>query len=425
MILRQSEQIFNTQPAPISHLRLMLVMGLTCALGPMAIDMYLPALPMIEQMFETTESLVQQSLMGFFLGLASGQLFMGPFSDKWGRRKIILSGVFMYAIGALGCALAAHVEMLIIFRFVQGFGAAVGMSVGMAVVRDLYMGPQAARLMALIALVVSITPVVAPAWGAAIIQHYPWQMIFVVLSCLAVLAMGLVAFLLPETTSAENRAQFLLSQVLHNYGHLLKSSRFLPFVAVAALCQAGFFAYISGAAFFFIKTHGLDPLHFSFLLMLNALGMMIAAQVNARLLKKFGAVAVVKTAVGIYALCSFLLLTMVVLNVGAVSAYVFVVFVVAVMLPVIMPCCAMLCLRAWGPIAGTASAMMGFLQFGAGAVVTALVGAFANGTAIPMFLTMVLCSVVALGCIVLFWPKKFEMAAPGSPSLQSGGAKRD
>lgn len=408
MILRQPDQV--------SVLKLMFVMGGACALGPMAIDMYLPALPMIEQEFRTSERLVQQSLMGFFLGLALGQLFMGSFSDKWGRRKIILTGVMLYAAGAFGCVWATGIDMLIVCRFIQGVGAAVGMSVGMAVVRDLYVGFKATQLIAMISLIVSITPVIAPALGGMIVSRCSWKVIFAVLGCLALLVMLLVVLFLPETSSREDRKRFLLLQVYRNYGHLLRSNRFLPFVLVAALCQAGFFAYISGAAFFFIKTHGLNALQFSFVLMMSAFGMMLAVQLNARLLQKFGAVNVVRTAVILYMLSSILLLAIALLKVNSVVAYCVPIFVVAVMLPVIMPCCATLCLSSWGRIAGTASAMMGFFQFGVAAAVTAMVGVFANGTAIPMFLGMVLCSVFALGCIVLLWPKQFEMSALGRGS---------
>lgn len=401
-----------------SDLKMMLLLGAMAALGPLAIDMYLPALPLIEQGLLTTEGAVQQSLMAFFLGLAFGQLFMGPLSDKFGRRKIILLGVGIHACAAFGCAFVSHIETLVALRALQGLGSAVGMSVGFAVVRDLYTGVQAAKLMAMIALVVSLAPVIAPAVGGLIVSHFPWAMIFIVSSFVALLVMSSVMVFLPETTQAVHREKFQLTQVFQKYGVLLSSPKFLPFVAVAALSQAGFFAYLSGASFFFIKLHGLAPFQFSLILAVNAVGMLISTQVNPRLLRWFGAIHVVRTAVTVYVLASIVLLLMAVMQVGVLVLYCIAIFIIVMTLPIIMPCCVMICMSAWGQIAGTASAMMGTLQFGAGALVTALVGIFANGTSVPMFLGMVLCSVSALTCIILFWPDRFEMPAQRVPLKQ-------
>ncbi|CAK7001210.1 multidrug effflux MFS transporter [Saezia sanguinis] len=394
-----------------SNLLIALVLGFVSALGPLAIDMYLPALSSMAHTLQADEGMMHQSLMSFFFGLACGQLFMGPMSDKIGRRKTILIGISLYAVAALGCAFAENAQTLVILRAVQGIGSSVGMAVGLAVVRDLYTGIQAVRLMSLMMLIIGVAPVLAPMMGAAIISHpaLSWQMIFITMGTGAVISIVLIVLFLPETSTPQQRAQFRLGQTLKNYGTLLRSGKFIPFVTVAALTQAGFFTYISGSSFFFTELHGLSPLNYSYLFALNAVGMMVAAQTSSRLIARFGTIRVVRVTGVIYAVCSILLLLMAVMKVQWLLPYCIVIFIAATMIPIIMPCCGMMSLAAWGAIAGTASAMMGALQFGSGSLSTGLVGIFANGTAIPMFTAMTVCSVLALVFSYLLWSKQYAM----------------
>lgn len=379
-------------------IELALVLGLMSALGPLAIDMYLPALPTMAEGLGTTEGMMQQSLMAFFAGLAGGQLLLGPLSDRLGRRKTIVLGLSIYMLAALACLAATHVGQLIALRVLQGFGGAVGASVGFAVVRDRSSGIQAARLMSIMVMVLGIAPVLAPLAGSAIIMYLPWRAVFLVLALAALGCMVLVLSFLPETTTPEQRAASKLGAVFGNYLRLLGDIRFWPVVLTSALAMGGFFAYVSGSAFFFVVIHGVSPQQFSGLFAVNAVGMIASAQAVAPLMGKFGPLAVLKGGTLVFALACVAQLAMLAAGVDTLAPYCVTLFIAASAMSLLMPICGMMALAAWGHMAGTAAALMAALQFGTGALSSALVGLLANGTSGPMFVVMGIATIAAAVC---------------------------
>lgn len=383
-----------------SSRRIAFILGSLCALGPLAIDMYLPALPAVAADLGVDGGMIQLSLMAFFAGLMLGQLFYGPLSDRTGRKPMIFAGLALFVGASLGCAFAATAGQLAAWRFAQGLGGSIGMVIGMAVIRDLYTGRAAARLVALMMIVLGVAPILAPLIGTFITSLLPWRALFGILALLGAACAALAAFALPETRAVELRAQVQPGVILRHYLHLARSRRFIAYVAATAIAQAGFFAYLTGSSFVFISVHGLSPTAYSLIFALNAFGLMAGAQLGPVLMGRFAPQAIVRAALVAYAIAALTLLGLELgggAGLGALSALL---FVVVTSVSFVMPLCGVMALEAYGAISGTAAALMGALQFGAGTLASLAVGLAANGTALPMVATIAVSGAVA--CLIAF-----------------------
>lgn len=380
------------------------ILGMIGALGPLAIDMYLPAMPQIATELQAGAGEVQFSLMSFFSGLMTGQLFYGPVSDRTGRKPVIYTGLVVFIIASLGCAFASSAAQLVAWRFVQGIGGSIGMVIGLAIARDLFKGSEAARLVALIMIVTGVAPIVAPLLGTTILAASDWPVLFIVLAIYSLLCLVLVATQLPETRREEYRLTSHPLTALHQYGRLLCSRNYIPYAAVQALVQAGFFAYLAGSSFIFITLFGMSPSSFSLIFAINAIGMIGGSQLSPRILRWFPAKAIIRSALIIYMIVSVLLiwlekegqLTLFIMSTGL--------FLLIFAMAVMMPVNGMMALEAYEEISGTAAALMGAMQFGAGAMVSFLVGVMADGTAKPMLISIALCGCVATVIACFFFP---------------------
>lgn len=372
-----------------------LILGLLSAIGPFAIDMYLPALPTIQQSLHADVRMVQASLMAFFLSLGAGQLIYGPVSDMVGRKPPIYFGLALFALGSVGCALAPNIHLLIVFRFIQGLGACAGMVVPRAIVRDMHTGTDAARLMALLMLVFSVSPVLAPLTGSLVIALASWRGIFWTVMGAALLGLLLVATALKETRPREQRVDSNLRSALSAYGVLLKDRHFLGLVFLNAFGVASFFAYLANSSFVLIDHYGLTPTHYSLAFSINAVAFIGAAQLTGWLGGRYGLARVVRTAVSGYALTMVLLAGLYMGGVDRLGVMMALLFVGYGFLGLVVPSTAVLALDGHGRIAGTASAFMGTLQFVNGACVIAVLGRFFDGTARPMLAGIAACAAIA------------------------------
>ncbi|HEX8498768.1 MAG TPA: Bcr/CflA family efflux MFS transporter, partial [Actinomycetales bacterium] len=269
------------------RLRLVLVLGALVALGPLTIDMYLPALPAIVGDLATTDAAVQLTLTGTLVGLALGQLLVGPLSDTFGRRRPLLVGVAVHVVASLLCLVAPNVEVLGGLRLLQGVGAAAASVVAMAIVRDLFVGRAAATLFSRLMLVLGVAPVLAPTIGGEVLRFTSWRGVFVVLAVLALLLILLAARAVPETLPAERRRPLGLRTTLATYGGLLRDRTFVGLVLVAGLAMAGLFGYVAGSSFVFQEEFGLDEQQFGLVFGAGALFLIGGTQLNAALLRWF------------------------------------------------------------------------------------------------------------------------------------------
>lgn len=379
----------------LSFLRTALVLGLLSAIGPFAIDMYLPALPSIGQSLNASMGAVQASLMAFFIALGLGQLIYGPVSDMVGRKLPIYFGLTLFGISSIGCALAPDIHTLIALRFVQGLGACAGMVIPRAVVRDLHTGVDAARLMSMLMLVFSVCPILAPLAGSLMTEWAGWRSVFWTVTVLAVLGIVLLATSLPETRPPAQRVLSNVRGAIAAYGVLLRDRYFLGLVFIGAFGISSFFAYLANSPFVLIDHYGLTPRQYSIAFALNAASFIGASQFTGRLSARFGLLKVVKVAVLGYAVTMALLLALNLLGVDRLDVLIGMMLLGFGFLGLVMPAAAVLALDEHGSIAGTASALMGTLQFVSGAAVMAIVGPFADGSARPMIAGIAGCALLA------------------------------
>lgn len=360
------------------------MLGLLSAIGPFAIDMYLPALPEIGSSLDAAIGPVQMSLTVFFIALGVGQLLYGPVSDMVGRKPPLYFGLGLFALASIGCAMATDIEMLIALRFVQGLGAAAGMAIPRAVVRDLHTGNDAARLMSLLMLVFSVSPILAPLAGSAVIAFTGWRGVFWVVSVAAVIGLATIASVLKETRPAKERVESSMGSALKAYGVLLRDAHYLGLVFIGAFAMAGFFTYLANSSFVMIDHYGLSPTLYSVAFGVNAAAFFGAAQLNGMLCERFGIVRVVKTSV---TACGVVMTAMFLYYLGGgdrLAVLIVLYFIASALMGFVIPTTSVLALEQHGAIAGTASALLGTLQMLTGAVVMAVVGLFTDGRPLPM-----------------------------------------
>ncbi len=376
-------------------LRMALVLGLLSAVGPFAIDMYLPALPTIGKSLGASVHAVQASLMAFFVSLGIGQIVYGPVSDMVGRKPPLYFGLVLFAVGSVGCALAPDIESLIALRFVQGLGACAGMVVPRAIVRDLHTGTDAARLMSLLMLVFSVSPILAPLAGSILIEAAGWRSVFWAVTVLAGLGLVLLATSLPETRPPGQRVDSSLRSAIAAYGTLLRDRHFMGLVFIGAFGISSFFAYLANSSFVLIDHYGLTPRQYGIAFAVNAASFIGASQFTGRLAKRYGLPSIVRVAVSGYALLMAALLALNLAGIDRLDLMLALLFAGYGFLGLVVPSTAVLALDQHGKIAGTASALMGTLQFATGVLVMALVGRFVDGTARPMVAGIAGCALVA------------------------------
>jgi len=375
--------------------RAALVLGLLSAIGPFAIDMYLPALPAIGESLGADTAQVQLSLLAFMAAIAVCQLFYGPISDMVGRKPPLYFGMALFAVGAVGCAMAPSIEWLIAARFVQGVGACAAMALPRAIVRDGYTGADAAQLMSLLMLVFSVSPILAPLVGSTIIQFGDWRAIFWVVGAIGLLGIALIAFFLKETRPAEARLDSNIGSALKGYALLLRDRKFIGLSMIGAFGMASFMAYLANSSFILIDHYGLNPTLYSVMFSINAVSFIGVSQLTGVLTRRFGLNLVVRTAVSGFVLVMVALAAFFIAGVDSLAVLATLLFVGYGFLGLVIPTTAVLALDDHGEIAGTASALMGTLQLVTAAVVMAIVGNFFDGTAKPMVIGIAICAALA------------------------------
>jgi len=369
------------------RLKLVLVLGILIALGPLTIDMYLPALPTITGDLQATAAQVQLTLTGTLAGLALGQLLIGPVSDAIGRRTPLLFGVGLHILASVLCVVAPNLAVLGTLRVLQGLGAAAAAVVVMAIVRDLFTGLAAARLLSRLMLVLGAAPILAPTLGGIVLSWTSWRGVFVVLALFGVAIISVTALALPETLPAARRRNGGVVGTVRDYGRLFTDRAYLGLILVAGLAMAAMFAYVSGSSFVFQEQYGLSEQQFGFVFGAGAIGLIAATQLNVRLLRRWTPSQILITALGIGASMGLLLLLFAVTGFGGIVGILVPLWLVLASAGLALPNAPALALSRHGEAAGTAAALLGAVQFGVGALAAPLVGVLGTG-AVPMALVI-------------------------------------
>lgn len=395
----------------IAFFRTAVVLGLLTAVGPFAIDMYLPALPTIGGDLNAGTVPVQMSLLVFFISMGLAQLVVGPISDMLGRKAPLYGGLLLFMVGSIGSALAPDIEWLIAFRFIQGLGASAGMVIPRAVVRDLHTGVEAARLMSLLMLVFSISPILAPLTGSFIIAAFGWRAVFWTVLVAAAIGIVLLATSIEETRPPAQRIGSSLRSALAGYWYLLGDAKFLGLAFIGGFGIASFFVYLMNSPFVLIDHYGLSPSLYAVFFSINAVAFFTMSQLTGTLAERFGLSRVVRIAVAGYTTAMVALL--VVMATGFQSLWVMapMLFIGYGFLGLVIPTTSVLAMDDQGEIAGTASALMGTLHFGAGAVAMAIAGFFFDGKPLSMVTAIATCSVIALALTQITLGRRGKPAA--------------
>jgi MFS transporter, DHA1 family, multidrug resistance protein len=376
-------------------IRLAIVLGLLSCVGPFAIDMMLPAMPAIAASFSAEAAAAQWTISAFFLAFGLSQLFWGPWSDAVGRRKPIFFGVSLFTLASIACAFAPSLEWLIVARFVQGIGAAVVMVVPRAIIRDTLTGTDATRLMALVMLVISVSPMLAPLLGSGVIAFASWHWIFGVLAIAGLASLTLTATMLPETLKAADAVPVNLANMVAGTKTLFSSKSFLGLTFIGGFGMASFFVFIAYASFVYTSQFGLTPTQFSIAFAINAIGFFASSQFAATLGERHGMPSVVKWAVAGFAASTITLLILTLTGLTTLPVLIGMLLLSNACLGLVIPSTMVMALDEHGEIAGLASSIGGTLQMLAGTLMTGLTAPFFDSTARPMVITIAVCGALA------------------------------
>jgi len=382
--------------------RHVLILGGLTAFGPLSTDMYLPSLPTVSHDLGATMSLTQITLTACILGLSLGQMIAGPISDALGRRRPLLIGIAIFALASLLCIVAPSVTVLTILRFVQGLAGASGIVIALAIARDLYSGIALARCISLLMMVNFLAPIIAPIFGGQLLRFSSWRGVFVTLALISVVFLLASAFGFGETLPADSRQSGGISATFRAFRNLLADRRFVGYALSCSFAFAAGIVYISVSPFILENIYGLSPQLFSLLFGINALGLAIMAQVSARLVGRVSPQKLLTWGVATIAIAATALLMGILSGIGLAGVLASF-FVMTASLGFIAPNATALALANTNTrTAGSASALLGVLQFSIGAVAAPLVGLGGTTTAVPMAAAIAVFGLATLVTLIVF-----------------------
>jgi DHA1 family bicyclomycin/chloramphenicol resistance-like MFS transporter len=385
--LDRSEPVAES-PTGAARIKIILVLGALIALGPLTIDMYLPALPALGSDLGASESAVQLTLTGTLIGLGLGQLVIGPLADAYGRRKPLIAGTIVHIGASLLCLVAPNVAVLGVLRTLQGVGAAATMVVAMAVVRDLFSGKAAATILSRLMLVMGTAPILAPSIGAAVLLTGSWRGVFAVLAVLGAALLLVAIFLLKETLPPERRRTSEIRPVLRTYKMLVTDRQFVVLALVAALGMSALFSYVSGSSFVLQDTFGLSQLQFGLVFAVGAVALIGASQVNVVLLNRWTPRQIVFGSLAAGLVFGAVLILVAETGFGGLVGFLVPLLLLLAAVGFVLPNAPALALSRHGEAAGTAAALLGAAQFGLGALIAPVVGVLGNdGPAMALTMT--------------------------------------
>ncbi|HVZ26828.1 MAG TPA: multidrug effflux MFS transporter [Sediminibacterium sp.] len=381
-----------------------LIMGLLTAIGPLSIDMYLPAFPDIARHLHTDISRVTLSLSSFFIGISAGQLLYGPLLERFGRKPPLYVGLILYLFASIGCALSGSVQQLIVFRLFQALGGCAGMVAARAMVRDLFDVHQNARIFSLLMLVVSVSPIIAPALGGYITAAWGWRYVFAALILVILLILAGTYYYLPESKSPNPAYSLKPIPILRDFASVLKHPQFITYALTGAISYAGMYAYLGGAPYVFMDLYRVTAAGFGWIFAIIAAGLIGSSQLNNIALNHFSSAAIIRIASLAQTLTGLLFTTLVLTGHIQLYSTVLLLFLFLCCQGFIFPNATALALAKLGHSAGNASGLIGAIQMTIGAGASALIGLLQNTSAFPMAAVMTGCALTAF--LVFTWSRR-------------------
>ncbi len=391
--------------------RMMIVLvTLLVALGPLSTDMYLPSLPAMMEFFSVEVEQVQLTLSSFLVGFALSQLIYGPLADRFGRKPVIAAGMLLFALASLGCAFAESIEALIVWRFLQALGGCAGPVLGRAMIRDLYSPLESARLLSFVASAMSLAPAIGPLLGGYLVIWFDWQAIFVLLMLYGLALSLIFALKVPETLPQENRQPFRLKPTLANYRTLLTHPSYMGYVFSCAFAYSGLFAFISGSSFVVIDYFQVPEQYFGYFFLVAIVGYITGSFLAGRYSRRLGLNVLMKLGLAAVLLSGMVIASVVMLEWYKVLPVFVPIYFFCCGVGVIMPQSMAGALAPFAHMAGTASALFGFLQMSCAAVVGIWVGHSYDSSPAGMLSAIALMGLLAPCAYFLLIERRAEQA---------------
>lgn len=384
----------STTPPQVS-LWFIVILSALMAFTSLSTDVYLPAMP---QMAADLHGNVELTITGFLIGFSIAQLIWGPISDQLGRRLPLFIGMVIFIIGSAGCALSTEIHHIVFWRVIQAVGACTGPMLARAMIRDLFSRTHAAHMLSTLVIVMAIAPIAGPLLGGQIIRFSSWHNIFWMLAVVSAL-MFCAIFLLPETLRPEKRVKASLGSAFRNYFALLSNWRFMRFTLCVTLFYVAMYAYITGSPFVFISYYHVDPQYYGWLFAVNIVGVMILSAFNRKLVHRYPLETLLKVASLVAAVAMLVMALLVKLQIGGLPAMVITIFIAFSMNGIIAASATAAALDAVPNLAGSASALIGSLQYGSGIVSSLLLAYFSDGT--PWTMTWIMTLFIAACFLVV------------------------
>ncbi|WP_081867164.1 multidrug effflux MFS transporter [Campylobacter iguaniorum] len=386
--------------------KLIIILAFMSSLAPLATDMYLPALGEVQKSFATNSFLTQLSLASFFIAFSLGQLAYGPLSDVYGRKKPLYGGILLFILSSIACISIDSIYTFIFFRFTQALGGCVGVVIAIAIVNDKFNVKEAAGIFALMMVVSSLAPMLAPTFGGIFLDYFSWKAIFSVLFGLGILLFLMIMFGLDESAKIDKTLNLSPKSVWQNYKFILKDRRFRIYVFSAGFALAAMFAYITGSPFVFIEHFGLSQKEYGIVFGINALGFTIFANINAKLVQKLSPYQILPYAF-LSMLCLAILLTIAgFMGLGFICIEIFI-FLTVGSLGFIVPNTTTLAMARFKQKSGSASAILGTSEFAIAGIISFIVGAFKANHPFSLAIIMVTCVLIACTIYLSLNKKRF------------------
>ena len=370
-----------------------LSLGLLSALGPFSIDMYLPGFPDIAKDYGTTVAHISLSLSSYFIGVSIGQLVYGPLLDRFGRKTPLYLGLVVYLIASIGCTFATSADGLIVMRFLQALGGCAGMVAARALVRDLFPVNENAKIFSTLMLVIAISPIVAPTLGSYLTFAFGWKSIFIVLSFICAMTILTVYFWLPRGMNADTDKSLRPIPITKGFLEVLKVPQFFTYTITGSIAASGLYAYIAGSPFVFMELYGVSERQYGWIFAIIAMGLVTASQLNTFFLRKYTSEQILVVTLFFQSITGILLLLGATFHVLGLYSTIVLICIFLSTQGFAFPNSSALAIAPFSKNAGSASALMGSLQLGIGAIATVLVSAFNNHTELPMVSIMCICAI--------------------------------
>jgi DHA1 family bicyclomycin/chloramphenicol resistance-like MFS transporter len=363
---------------------LILLLGALSVVTPFAVDMYLPAFPGIAKEFKTTTSVISWSLSTYFIGFALGQILYGPLLDRFGRKRPLYFGLTVYILASIGCMQSHQIETLIAFRFVQAIGGCVAQVGSIAMVRDFFPVKESAKIFSLLFLIIGISPLFAPTVGSLVMLKLGWQWIFALLACIAAVTLAATIFLLPEGHTPDPSISLKPKPILSSFAAIFKQPQFYTYAFAGAFSFAGLFTYVAGSPIIFMEGFHVSAQVFGGIFATLTMGFIGGSQVNVFLLRRFNSERIFSRALLFQVLTGLLFLVGTRNGWFGMTATLILFFVFLSCIGLTYPNAAAIALAPFSKNAGSASALLGFLQMGTGALISTGIGFFHSGAKVAI-----------------------------------------